>query len=44
MTPQQLTTKARKQFNISVVFLSNWLLLTALGRKAECTNPSDGTT
>jgi hypothetical protein len=33
LTPKQLTTKARNQFNFSVIFLSNWLLLTALGLK-----------
>jgi DNA-binding MltR family transcriptional regulator len=32
--PKQLATKARNQFNVSVIFLSNWLLLTALGLKA----------
>jgi DNA-binding MltR family transcriptional regulator len=33
LTPKQLTTKARNQFNYSVIFISNWLLLTALRLK-----------
>jgi DNA-binding MltR family transcriptional regulator len=33
LTPKELNTKARNQFNLSVIFLSNWLLLTALGLK-----------
>lgn len=44
LTPQQLATKARNQFNLSVVFLSNWLLLAALGLKAESTHPPSVTT
>jgi len=33
-TPKQLSTKARSQFTLSVVFLSNWLLIAALELKA----------
>jgi hypothetical protein len=35
LTPKELTTKARNQFNLSVVLLSNWLLLTALVLKGS---------
>ena len=35
LTPKQLTTKARNQFTLSVIFLSNWLPLTALELKHQ---------
>lgn len=32
-TEKELTIRARNQFNLSVTFLSNWLLISALGLK-----------
>jgi DNA-binding MltR family transcriptional regulator len=37
LTERQLTTRARNQFRLSVVFLANWLLLTTLGLKQVTT-------
>ena len=34
---KELTTRARNQFNLSVVFLANWLLLNALSIKPDGT-------
>jgi DNA-binding MltR family transcriptional regulator len=43
-TPAQLTTIARNQFTLSVMFLCNWLLLAALGLRAQDENPAPATT
>jgi DNA-binding MltR family transcriptional regulator len=37
MTEAQLGARARNQFNLSVAFLANWILLNALSLKAKAT-------